>query len=132
MIRALELEAVAGIIEAGRTDVPVYVPPNTQVLVGMGPLGGGKARLIDWIMRFAGLAYVLGEMGVPQAAKDILTAGGETLGIDVITAKFGGLLKDVEVAVYFRKRLIGRMSLASWKEFEGSMRRSVRDNFKVR
>ncbi len=111
---------------------PVQLAPGTNVLVGMGPGGGGKAKVVDWIIRAWGLGFIADWVGIPQIAKRIMISAGETLGLDGVAAKFQSLLGEVEVAVYFRNRLLGRLPLTAFKDFRRTMRRSVRDQFRVR
>jgi len=130
-INDFQSKLAAGFLETHQFS-PVNLPPDTNVLVGMGPIGGGKAKIVDWIIRAWGLTFIADWVGLPAIAKRIMVATGETFGLDGIAARFSSLMGDIEVAVYYRNRLLGRLPLEAFKDFRRTMRRNVRDNFRVR
>ncbi len=105
---------------------------DPDVLSGFGPLGG-KGKLIEQIIRYAGMAYVAAQMGsiIGPAAKNLLGGAGETLGLDGVFGTFMGMVGETHVAVYYRGKLLGTMELGSWKAFRSSMRRNIRDRMRV-
>jgi len=131
MLDALHVEAVAGLVAINLRE-NINIPDGTDVLIGMGPAGGGRLKLVQWIMRFAALDFVLDKLGVPVPVADILRQAGETFGLDAAMGKIGLLMGEIEVAVYFRNRLIGRMALSEYKSFRSSMARVIRDQMRVR
>jgi len=131
MLESLQAEAVSGLVEINLRQ-NINLPDGTDVLIGMGPAGGGRLKLVQWIMRFAALDFVMDKLGVPIPAIGILRQAGETLGLDAVMGKIGAMMGEVEVAVYFRNRLLGRMALGEYKSFRSSMARVIRDQMRVR
>jgi len=105
---------------------------NIPIMKGYGPVGaGGKAALVENIFKWTGVAWMLAEMGLPEKAAQLLGGTGETLGLPNAFGRFGSILNDVHVAVYYRDKLIGTMELGNWTKFRNSMKRSVKANMRA-
>lgn len=128
MVDSVMAGSTAPFIAEQMPSLPVVVPPETQVLMAGLPV----ISMVAWIFRWLGLSWLLEKLGLPTPVKDLLRMSGETLGLDQVFGRFGGIFGDRNVAVYYRGALLGVMVLKAWIEFRQSMRRSVRDRFRIR
>lgn len=100
-----------------------------EILTGFGPSPGS---VLKFLLGFASAAYVLEQaVELPGAVRNLLRITGETLGFESLTALLP-FVGEVQVAVYFRKQLLGTIELKSWADFRSSMKRAVWQQMRLR
>lgn len=123
-----EDESFAALAEEARVELRALDEGDYEVLTGFGPAPGG---LLKWVLRYTGVEYILGMLGIPTPVRDLLNMAGESFGLEALAGMLP-FVGEPRVAIYMRGNLLGVLDLASWADLRSSMKRVVWGQIRVR